>query len=36
MLMRPNPILKTIQKMGERNKKDTFDNSKQIIIILQM
>ena len=35
MLLRPSPILKTFQKMGERNEKK-FYNSKQIIIILPM
>ena len=37
MLLRPSPILKTIQKMGERNEtKQQLYNSKQIIIILPM
>ena len=38
LLLRPSPILKTIQKMGERNEKKTQQlyNSKQIIIILPM
>ena len=38
MLLRPSPILKTVQKMGERNEKKhtTTLNNKQIIIILPM
>ena len=43
VLLRPSPILKTIQKTGERNekkkktkKKNTLYNSKQIIIKLPM
>ena len=36
MLLRPSPILKTIQKMGERNEEKTLYNSKHIIIILPM